>query len=295
MPSDGSVCLGVEVGHVPQILDLAQTVVGLLNPQMPEVPGLGWIAIDRLGKRWVVDSPLLPFDGGQGEQKRAVEDQIAQHILAFLPKRPVIQVGIGHIPDAVCRGLEGTGAQPLGLLTESGRRLLEAQNAPRRADIGLAMGSRELFNWMHHNRRIRMVPASISHSIRYLQRIDRLVALNSAVEVDLSGQVAAESIGSRQISGPGGQLEFMVGARFNPTGLSIIALPSTTSRGKSSRIVQRLRGGAIVTTPRTAVDAVVTEHGVADLRGTTLEERRERLIGIAHPEFRDELEALAHV
>ena len=289
-PRRGRCSLGAEVGLVPLVAGQADELWGVLNPAVPEVPRGGWVPAQQFTRTWKVTRELVSFDEGDNSEGDEVATKIAAGVAEVAPPEPVIQIGIGKTPDAICRAFLGTGAQPLGLLTDSGRLLMEAPGAPSSAAcFGQAMGSSSLLSWLHDNPLVRLLPADVTHSERWLGRIDRLMAVNSALLVDLTGQVAAESLGARQVSGPGGQLDFMLSAHRNPTGTSVIALPATANGGRVSRIVASLPSGAVVTTPRTAVDVVVTEHGIADLRGTDLSQRRERLIAIADRKFRDEL------
>lgn len=287
---DGSCSLGAAVSLVPLVAAGAEERWALFNREVPDVVGeAARLPLDAFSRRWEADAALIAYHSGRPGKIDEEEHRIAEHVASVAPDRPVLQVGIGAIPDAVCKGLAGTGAIPFVLLTDSGRLLLEAPGAPDHAEFAEAMGGQDLLRWLHRNDRVRMISSDRSHSVELLRSLDRLVAVNSAFEVDLTGQVAAESIGRRQVSGAGGQLDFMLGAHLNPRGLSIIALRSTAAGGRTSRVVRSLRSGTVVTTPRTAVDVVITEQGVADLRGATCRERRERLTAIAHPAFRKAL------
>jgi 4-hydroxybutyrate CoA-transferase len=163
---------------------------------------------------------------------------------------------------------------------------------PGRMDIGEIMGTDHLFRFAHENPIINMEPSSFIHNPMVIARIENFVSINSALEVDLSGQVNAESLGEEQVSGIGGQYDFVEGAYWSPGGKSIIALPSTSGKGaERSRIVPRLAAGTKVTTPRYLTDHVVTEYGAAHLKGKSESERARALIAIAHPKFRDEISA----
>jgi acyl-CoA hydrolase len=156
-------------------------------------------------------------------------------------------------------------------------------------DIGEAMGTRRLFDFLHENPIVNMEPSSFLHDPEIVARLDRFVAINSALEIDLTGQVTAESLGVRQVAGIGGQFDFVLGATRSRGGASVIALPSTGRDGTVSRIVPRLQPGAAVTSPRALGDWVVTEYGAAELRGKGERGRAEALIAVAHPRFREEL------
>src|SRR5262249_22483096 len=158
-----------------------------------------------------------------------------------------------------------------------------------RMDIGEAMGTRRLFDFIHENPGVNMESSGFVHDPEIVARLDRFVAINSALEVDLTGQVTAESLGPRQVAGIGGQFDFVLGASRSRGGAAVTALPSTGRDGAVSRIVPRLGGGAAVTSPRALADWVVTEHGAAALRGKGERGRAEALIAVAHPRFREEL------
>jgi len=159
-----------------------------------------------------------------------------------------------------------------------------------RMDIAEAMGTPRLFDFLHDNPRVNMESSAFVHDPGTVARLDRFVAINSALEVDLSGQVTAESLGPLQVAGIGGQFDFVLGARHSRGGAAILALPSTGRDGQVSRIVPRLAPGAAVTSPRFLADWVVTEHGVAALRGKGEQGRARALLAVAHPRFRGELE-----
>jgi 4-hydroxybutyrate CoA-transferase len=157
-------------------------------------------------------------------------------------------------------------------------------------DLGEIMGTEPLFDFVRDNDLIHMEPSTLIHNPRVVATLERFVSINSAIEVDLTGQVNAESVGDRQVAGVGGQFDFVEGAYWAPGGRSIIALPSTGRRGEVSRIVARLGSGARVTTPRHLTDYVVTEFGAVRLRGQSVEARARSLVSLAHPRFREDLE-----
>jgi 4-hydroxybutyrate CoA-transferase len=161
---------------------------------------------------------------------------------------------------------------------------------PGRMDLGEIMGTEALFRFVHENAVVNMEPSSSIHNPRVVAGLEGFVSINSAVEVDLTGQINAESLGDRQVAGIGGQYDFVEGAYWAPGGRSVIALPATGRGGEVSRIVTRLGAGAKVTTPRYLTDCVVTEFGRAELRGRSVEQRARSLITLAHPRFREQLE-----
>ena len=216
-----------------------------------------------------------------------------------MPDGAVVQVGVGAIPQAVLEALGDHADLALhSLIVDAAVDLIErgvvtgARKPFRRGrcDIGEAMGTRRLFDAIHDHPLISMDSAAVTHDPTLVARFDRFVSINSALEIDLAGQVTAESLGPRQVAGIGGQFDFVLAASRSAGGVSVIALPSTGGRdGSISRIVARLAAGAAVTTPRFLADWVVTEYGAAKLRGLGETARATALIAVAHPRFRNEL------
>jgi 4-hydroxybutyrate CoA-transferase len=247
---------------------------------------------------WVeVDEPLVEYPPPViGDVERAIGRRVA----ALVPDGATVQVGVGAIPQAVLEALDGHRDLALhSLLVDPAVTLVErgvVTGARKRVhrgrmDIGEVMGTRRAFDFVHDNDAVNMEPSSWLHDPEVVARIERFVAINSALEIDLTGQVTAESLGGRQVAGIGGQFDFVLGASRSPGGASIIALPSTGGRdGALSRIVARLATGAAVTTPRFLADWVVTEHGAARLRGLSDRARATALVAVAHPRFQGELE-----
>ena len=221
---------------------------------------------------------------------------IGGHVASLIRDGDCIQTGIGAIPAAILAALRDKNDLGLhgGLIDDGGRALIESGVATGRAKsylasrhvTGMALGSRPLFDWLAERPDVVFAGADVTHDVRVLAGIDNFVSINAAVEVDLHGQVNAEVIAGRQISGTGGAVDFMRGARLSKGGRSIVAMTATARRGQQSRIVEH---AALVTALRTDVDIVVTEYGVAKLYGVTEAARRRALIDIAHPDFRDEL------
>jgi len=291
----GRLSLGVSTSYPLPVARAAPLVIAEVNHRMPRTLGDSTIAIDRVGAWIETDRPLVPYASPRiGE----VERRIAALVAEVVPDGATIQVGIGATPEAVVSGL--TGHRDLGAhsaLFDSMLPLLERgiitgstnRRHPGCVDLGEIMGTEALFRWVHENPRVHMEPSTAIHDPRVVARIDRFVSINSAIEIDLTGQVNAEAIGDRQVAGIGGQFDFVTGAALGG-GRSVIALPSTGRGGETSRIVTRLGAGAPVTTPRHLVDCVVTEFGRAELRGLTDEQRARELTRLAHPRFRDGLE-----
>ena len=224
-----------------------------------------------------------------------MERAIGQHVAALVPDGGTVQVGIGAIPQAVLEALadhrdlavHALAVDPIVALVERG--VITGARKPfhrGRMDLAEAMGTRRLFAFLHDNRAVHMDSSAFVHDPEIVARLEGFVSINSALEIDLTGQVNAESLGPRQVAGIGGQFDFVLGASRSRGGASVIALPSTGRQGSVSRIVPRLAVGSAVTTPRFVADAVVTEHGTARLKGRGERERAAALIAVAHPGFR---------
>jgi 4-hydroxybutyrate CoA-transferase len=228
-----------------------------------------------------------------------VEREIGCNCASLINDGDTLQLGIGAIPDAVLLFLKEK--KDLGIHTEmfsDGAMELVKSGVingrlktlhPGKLVATFLMGTRALYDFVHNNSSVEMLPVDYVNNPAVIGRNDNMVSINSCIEIDLMGQVNAESIGTKQFSGTGGQVDYVRGASVSKGGRSIIAVPATASKGKVSRIVPFLSPGAAVTTSRNDVDYVVTEYGVAKLKGRTLAQRAEALIAIAHPDFRDEL------
>jgi acyl-CoA hydrolase len=262
---------------------------------MPRVQGDGFINMDQI-HHWVdvdVEIPESP-----ASVQGPVEEAIGRHAASLIEDGATLQMGIGAIPDAVLAALHNH--RHLGIHTEMWSEgcldLLRSgavDNSlkkvhPGKTIGGFVVGTRPLYDYIHDNPSAVLLDIAYVNNPGIIARNPKVTAINSAVEVDLTGQVCADSIGSRIISGVGGQMDFIRGASISPGGKPIIAMPSRTKHGKS-RLVAQLAPGAGVVTTRAHVHFVVTEFGVADLAGKTLHERARALTNIAHPEDRDEL------
>ncbi|MHA7838364.1 MAG: acetyl-CoA hydrolase/transferase family protein [bacterium] len=293
----GLLSLGVEVLASQAAAECARHVIVQVNEQMPRVLGNSFVHIDDVDAIVEADEPLGELVGAA---PTAVEQRIAEQIVALLPEGATLQLGIGGIPQAVIGLLEGR--NDLGVHSEmisdgvmaayeagilSGRR-----KSRHRGKIvaTFALGTRTFYDWLHENHAVEAHPCDHTNDPYQASQNDRLIAINSAISVDLTGQVNADSIGSRIYSGVGGQVDFIRAANLSREGRSIIAMPSTARDGTISRIVPRLAEGAGVVTSRADVDTIITEHGMAELHGQSTTERIEALIAIADPRFRDELE-----
>jgi 4-hydroxybutyrate CoA-transferase len=292
----GYLSLGAAVGVALPAARQAPLVIAQVNPNMPCARGNGWLHASQVDIRVDVDEPLVEYPP---PAVGAVERAIGGHVARLVPDGAVVQVGVGAIPQAVLEGLAGHRDLALhSLLVDQGVALVErgvVTGARKRVhrgrlDFAEAMGTRRTFDFLAESETVNMESSAYTHDPEVVARLDRFVAINSALEIDLTGQVTAESLGSRQVAGIGGQFDFVLGASRSVGGASIIALPSTGRDGAVSRIVPRLATGAAVTTPRYLADWVVTEHGAARLRGLSETARATALIAVAHPRFQGELE-----
>jgi 4-hydroxybutyrate CoA-transferase len=294
----GYLSLGVSVHPLPAARR-APLVIAQVNPRMPRTLGNSVLHRSQIDCWVQTDHPLREYPPTPvGPEERG----IAGHVAALVPDGAIIQVGVGAIPQAIMEALAGK--RDLGihaLLVESMLPLIESgvvTNGRKpfhrgRMDIGEIMGTTRLFAFCHENRLINMEPSDFLHDPNLVALLPSFVSVNSALEVDLTGQVNAEAIGGRQWSGIGGQFDFVLGASRARNGRSIIALPATGRKGTVSRIVGAFTASTPVTTPRFLADYVVTEYGVASLRGKSTAGRARELTRIAHPAFREGLERAA--
>ncbi len=296
----GFCCFGVEVGTTKPAAESARIVVAEVNQQMPRTLGDSFIHVSRLHHIVEVNYaiPEAPQGGASDEHLK-----IGEHIAGMIPDGATLQMGIGSIPDAVLHHLGGH--KDLGVHTELfSDGVIELVNQgvitcsrktfhPGKIVSGFLFGTKGLYEFVDNNPLIEMHPTDYVNDPFNIAQNENMVAINSAVEIDLTGQVCADSIGSRIYSGVGGQVDFIRGAARSKGGLPIIAFPATAKSGELSRIVPMLTQGAGVVTTRNDVHFVVTEYGVASLRGKTVRERARELINIAHPKFRDGLKQAA--
>ena len=291
----GYLSLGVSVSVALPAARHAPLVIAQVNGTMPRTLGNAFLHRSQIDYWVEVDEPLTPYPPPAiGDVERAIGRRVA----GLVPDGATVQVGVGAIPQAVLEALVDHRDLALhSLLVDASVTLVErgvVTNALKRIhrgrmDIGEAMGTRRLFDFLHENPRVSMDSSRFTHDPETVARLDRFVAINSALEIDLTGQVTAESLGQRQVAGIGGQFDFVLGASRSRGGAAVIALPSTGRDGAASRIVPRLQTGAAVTSPRALADWIVTEHGTAGLRGKGERGRAEALIAVAHPRFREEL------
>jgi acyl-CoA hydrolase len=296
----GFCSLGTSVEAIHAAIRAARTVIVQFNRAMPRTLGDSFIHVDEIDLAVEVDVPPYVYEIGE---IGAVEREIGRYVAELVPDGATLQLGIGAIPAATALALRDK--VDLGIHTEmftdSVVDLVEAgviTGARKERNRGkivtsFLMGSERLYRFVHDNPMVEMRPVDFTNDTHVIRQFGRMVAINSAIEVDLTGQVVADSIGHRMYSGVGGQMDFIRGAGLAPEGRAIIALPATAAGGSASRIVPSLHEGAGVVTTRAHVRSVVTEFGVAELFGKSVRERADELIGIAHPDFRAELAAAA--
>lgn len=296
-PDEHGYCsLGVSVDYTKHAAEEARLVIAQVNQQMPRAMGEAFLHVTDIDCFVESDRPLIELPKARISD---VEAQIGRNCASLVRDGDTLQVGIGGIPDAVLEALGdkndlgvhsemfSDGVVDLveaGVITNKRKTLL-----PGRCVAAFLMGSRRLYDFVDDNPMVHMAPVDYVNDPRVIAQNDNLVSINSCIQVDLLGQVVSSSVGLRQISGVGGQLDFVRGAAMSRGGRSIMAVSSTAKHGEVSKIVPFIDQGAAVTTGRCDVDYVVTEYGVAHLWGKTLRERARELIAIAHPGFRDEL------
>jgi acetyl-CoA hydrolase len=296
----GYCSFGVEVGVTKPAAESARVIIAEINPQMPRVWGNSFIHLSQITHCVPVDYPL---PSSAQSSPSPLYQQIGEHIASLINDGDTLQLGIGAIPDAVLSNLGKK--EHLGIhsemisdgvvdLIEAGVITGRRKNfLPGKVVASFMLGSERLYKFVHNNPIIEMRPTDFTNDPFTISRNDNMVAINSALQVDLTGQVCADSIGTKFYSGVGGQADFIRGAAHSKGGKPIIALPSTAMDGKISRIVATLDVGAGVTTTRNDVHYVITEFGVAQLFGKNVRHRAEALISIAHPSFREELRRAA--
>ena len=306
LPDEHGFCsLGVEVGLTKTPAETAKIIIAEVNQQMPRTLGDSFIHVSRLNYIIPVDYPIVEMPMSD-EGSTDVVEKIAGYIADLIPDGATMQLGIGAIPDAVLKYLQNK--KDLGVHSElfsdgvidlfnmgvitNARKTLH----PGKIIAGFMLGTKRLYDWSDDNPVIEFHRTEYVNDPFVIAQNERMVAINSAIEVDLTGQVCADSIGPKLYSGVGGQLDFIYGASRSKGGVPIIALPSTTKLKDGTpitRIAAMLKQGAGVVTSRNHVRYVVTEYGVADLYAKTIRQRARQLIDIAHPDFRADLDKQA--
>lgn len=299
LPDEEGYCsLGLASDYTKAAVEKARIVIAQVNECMPYVGSMNKVHLSKF--TWIVPCadpiPEIPLPAITD-----VEREIGRNCASLVKDGDTLQLGIGAIPDAVLMFLKDK--KDLGIHTEmfsdGAMELVKAGviNGSRKTlhrgklVATFLMGTRTLYDFVDKNPDVEMFPVDYVNDPAIIGRNDNMVSINSCIEIDLMGQVNSESIGLKQFSGTGGQVDYVRGASVSKGGRSIMAMPSTAAKGKVSRIVPLLSEGAAVTTSRNDVDYVVTEYGIAKLKGRTLIQRAQALIEVAHPDFRDELRA----
>lgn len=296
-PDEHGFCsFGVSVGGTKPAALSAKMVIAQINDQMPRTMGDSFLHVSQITYAVEVSQPLPELGGGKITE---VEEAIGRNCASLIEDGSTLQLGIGSIPDAVLRFLGDK--KDLGIhsemfsdgvvdLYERGvvTGACKSENKGKMVAAFL-MGSKKLYDFVNNNPDVLMLPVDYVNNPVVIAQQHKMVSINSCLQVDFNGQVNSESMGTVQYSGIGGQLDYVRGANMCPDGKAILAMPSTAKHGTISRIVPVFEPGTTVTTTRTDVHYIVTEYGIANLRGKSLRERARLLIGIAHPKFRDEL------
>ena len=291
----GYCSLGISVDTSKAAIDMASIIIAQVNPQMPRTHGDGVIHSSRFTACVEVDGPIFEL---KPHMPTEVEMQIGKFVAELIPDRATLQTGIGAIPNATLSFLGNhkdlgvhtemfsDGVIPLvksGVITNKYKKI-----HPGVMVSGFLLGSRALYDFVDDNPIVRMLDIQYVNDTKVIRKLNNMISINSAIEVDITGQVSADSIGTRLYSGVGGQMDFIRGASLSEGGKPIIALPSVTKNGES-KISSFLKQGAGVVTTRAHVHYVVTEYGIANLYGKNLRDRARQLISIAHPNHREEL------
>ena len=297
---NGFCSLGVSVDYTKKAVESAKIVIAEINKAMPRTHGDSFVHVSEIDCFVEVDIPIAEL---KATELTDVEINIGKYVTELIEDGSCLQLGIGGIPDAVLKNLGSL--KDLGvhseMISDGVKHLVEKgiingmkKNFHKdKIVITFLMGSREFYDWVDDNPIIEMRTVDYTNNPYIIAQNKNMVAINSALEVDLLGQVCADTIGPKQFSGVGGQLDFVRGARMSEGGKAVIALPST-AKGGISRIVPTLKEGAAVTTSRNDVDYVVTDYGIASLKGKTVIDRMKALINIAHPNVREELQKKAY-
>jgi acyl-CoA hydrolase len=292
----GYISLGTNADYTASLIGRARFFAEC-NAQMPRSAGRAQLHVSQLVGWCEADYPLLEVPPAAPTD---ADFEIARHITRRIPDGATLQTGIGAIPNAVMSGL--LDHRELGIhtelisdglidLVERGVVTGSRKRINRTKIVGtFALGTQRLYDFLHENPAVEMWPVRYVNNPRVIGEEKNFVSINATLEVDLLGQCASESIGSRMYSGSGGQADFARGAMYSEGGQGFVVLHSTAAGGSISRIRSQLSPGAAVTTIKNTVDKIVTEYGVAELRGTTVRQRCERLIAIAHPDHREQLE-----
>ncbi len=296
-PDEHGYCsFGISVDYTKPAAESSRIVIAEVTPHMPRTLGDAFIHVSDID--YIVECDSKPIEL-RPPQIGPIDEAIGGYCAELIQDGDCLQLGIGAVPDSILNFL--TDKKDLGIHTEmfsdgvvdlvdAGVITCARKNFhPHKMVATFFMGTEKLYSFVHNNPKVEMFPVDYTNNPAIISRNDNVVSINSSLQIDLTGQAASESIGPKQFSGTGGQADFVRGAAWSKGGRSIIAFHSTAAKGTLSRIVSHLDEGAIVTTTRTDIHYIVTEYGIADMRGKSVHQRANALIDIAHPDFRDEL------
>lgn len=287
-PRDGMVSLGTSAGATRDILDHVPVVIAQVNPQVPRTLGAALVPVEGFAALTRIDEEIPSLINPDPDDTVLA---VAANAAAMIPDGATLQFGIGALPEAILSALTTRRNLSIhgGMVSPACRTLVDAGAVTGPLRVAEVVGDEVLRAWTADNPLVEMIGASRSHGIRGLAPVENLVAINSTIEMALDGSINSEMVNGTRISGPGGAPDYMSAASMATNGRSMIAFPSTAARGKVSRIVRTIAPPSPITAPGLLADIVVTEFGVAELRGRSLEERASALRAIAHPDFRDAL------
>ena len=305
MDAHGNFSFAVSASHIGDMLEHAKKIIVEVNQNMPWVYGLTGTEINIRDVDMVVEgeNPAVAAMGA-GAPPTDVDRKVAEMIVKEIPNGACLQLGIGGMPNTVGSQIAESDLKDLGVHTEmyvdafvdiakAGKITGRNKNVDRGRQVyAFAAGTQELYDYIKENPDVMAAPVDYTNDVQVIAKLDNFISINNAVDMDLFGQVNAESAGIKHISGTGGQLDFVMGAYLSKGGKSFICMSSTMTAKDGtvkSRIVPTLTNGSIVTDPRSCAHYIVTEYGMVNLKGMSTWERSEALIGIAHPDFRDEL------
>ncbi len=293
-PDENGHChLGISVDIIHALIQHANVVIAQVNEELPVSHGHVYVDAAEIDHFILSNRPLLEIHSGEGREEERI---IGQYVAEIIPERATIQVGVGRLADIILGSLKGK--RDLGIhsgsITDTVVELMESgvvTNAckeinPNQTVCTTLTGTERLYGYAHQNEAIQLLPVDYTHNPAIIAQISQFYSINSALEVDLSGNVNAEQAGRYPIGGVGGQMDFIIGSRLSKGGKSIIALPSTAKKGTESRIKLST---TFVTSIKSEIDYVVTEHGVASLFGKTVKQRNAELLAVTHPVFKEEL------
>jgi acyl-CoA hydrolase len=291
---NGMVTLGPTAGATLAAMKRAKTVIAEVNPNVPRTFGATRFHKSKIDHMVKSDKPLSTVEPSKPSK---VDMRIAKHVMGLIPKSPTLQFGIGTTTDAVAGLLAQSGRKDLKIhsemISDGAMKLVQSGAVRGKVVYSFALGSQKMLNWMDNNKKLEAQPSDVTNNIVGLAKIPKMISINTALRVDLAGQVNAQYVGNRNYSGIGGQQDFFRGAMLSPGGKAILTMPSTSKLKQAdgstklvSKIAFQLGHGDIVTTGMHDVQYIVTEYGVAHLDGKNMTQRAEALIKVAHPKFR---------